>query len=326
MRIGFDEEAANFTRWMQDRCGGNTGGQIQQMYTIDGDKEMAEEILDHLEGYKGSAPVRIGNAAYDQLQLDIYGELMDAAYLHNKYGTMISYDLWKNLAGMVDWVCENWHRKDEGIWEPRSGPVNNVYSKVMCWVALDRALRIAMKRSFPADIERWRKCRDTIYNEILEKGYNPEKQAFVQSYENPALDAANLIMPLVYFMSPADPRMINTLEAIKKPPSEGGLATSGLVYRYNNDDTKDGLSGEEGTFNICSFWLIEALTRAGRKDKAKLEEARLLFDKILGYSNHLGLFAEQTGPCGEALGNFPQAFTHIALISAAYNLNRQLGD
>ena len=325
MRIGFREEAARFMEWVLDRCR-QTGadGSLQLMYGIDGRRETPEAVLDHFEGYKGSGPVRIGNAAHEQLQLDIYGELMDSVYLYNKYGTPISHELWVKLSKMVDWVCNHWHRKDQGIWEVRSGPQHHVYSKLMCWVAVDRGLRLAEKRSFPADRERWLACRDEIYTEVLEKGWNRQRNAFVQAYGSEALDAANLIMPLVFFMSPTDPKMLSTLEAIKASVRQGGLASGGLVYRYNMDETWDGLEGREGTFNICSFWLIEALTRAGRVDRRYLDEARLMFERMLGHCNHLGLFAEQIGACGEALGNFPQAFTHIALISAAHNLDRSL--
>ena len=179
--------------------------------------------------------------------------------------------------------------------------------------------------SFPADRDRWINTRDRIYEEILEKGWSKKRQAFVQYYGSETLDASNLIMPLVFFMSPIDPRMLKTLDAINRSPSKGGLVSNSLVYRYNASETADGLDGDEGTFNLCTFWLVEALTRAGRTDPARLDEARLIFEKMLGYANHLGLYAEETGQSGEALGNFPQAFTHLALISAAFNLDRALG-
>jgi GH15 family glucan-1,4-alpha-glucosidase len=295
------------------------------MYGIDGRHDLTEETLDHLEGYRGSRPVRIGNGAYGQLQLDIYGELMDAVYLYNKYGAPISYDFWVHLRRMTNWVADNWQRPDEGVWEVRGGQRHFVYSKLMCWVAIDRALRLADRRSFPADRERWYRVRDQIYEEIMERGWSDSRQAFVQSYGSEALDASNLIMPLVFFMSPTDPRMISTLDAINRSPEKGGLVSNGLVYRYNLDRTGDGLSGDEGTFNICTFWLVEAMTRAGRVERHRLNEARLMFEKMLSYANHLGLYAEETGHSGEGLGNFPQAFTHLALISAAFNLDRALG-
>ena len=259
------------------------------------------------------------------MQLDIYGELMDSVYLYNKYGAPISYDLWTHLRLLINWVCDNWQRPDEGIWEVRGGQEHFVYSKLMCWVAVDRGLRLADKRSFPADRDRWQKVRDTIYEEIMSRGWNIERQAFVQRYGSESLDAANLMMPLVFFLSPTDPRMLKTLDATNQSPERGGLVSNSLVYRYNVAETKDGLKGEEGTFNICTFWLVEAMTRAGRIDRARLEEARLMFEQMLGYANHLGLYAEETGHSGEALGNFPQAFTHLALISAAFNLDRALG-
>ncbi len=326
LRIGFTEEAAAFMHWLEARCHElNPDGSLQLMYGLDGRHRLSEETLDHLEGYRGSRPVRIGNGAYDQLQLDIYGELLDSVYLFNKYGNPISYDLWTHLRRMINWVCDNWHRTDEGIWEVRGGRQHFVYSKLMCWVALDRGLRLADKRSFPADRERWLKIRDAIYEEIMEKGWDPKQKAFVQRYGSHTLDAANLMMSLVFFVSPTDPRMLRTLDAVNRPPEEGGLVSNGLVYRYNLGEITDGLDGEEGTFNICTFWLVEAMTRAGQTDKHRLEEARLVFEQMLGYANHVGLFAEETGHHGEALGNFPQAFTHLALISAAFNLNRALG-
>lgn len=326
MRIGFTAEAAKFMHWLEARCHElNPDGSLQVMYGIDGRHTLIEETLAHLEGYRGSRPVRIGNGAYNQLQLDIYGELMDSVYLYNKYGSPISYDLWVHLRRLINWVCDNWQRKDEGIWEVRGGRQHFVYSKLMCWVAVDRGLRLADKRSFPADRDRWLAVRDQIYEDIMAKGWNAKHQAFVQYYGSDSLDAANLIMPLVFFLSPTDPRMLKTLDAVDRSPDRGGLVSNSLVYRYNVIETVDGLSGEEGTFNICTFWLVEALTRAGRADRVRLEEARLMFEQMLGYANHLGLYAEETGHSGEALGNFPQAFTHLALISAAFNLDRALG-
>ena len=326
MRIGFTDAATQFMNWLDARCHElEPDGSLQIMYGIDGRHTLTEETLDHLEGYRGSRPVRIGNAAYGQLQLDISGELMDSVYLFNKYGTPISYDLWRHLRRLVNWVCDNWQRKDEGIWEVRGGQQHFVYSKLMCWVAVDRGLRLADKRSFPADRERWIKVRDAIYEEIMDRGWNPQRQAFVQHYDSESLDAANLMMPLVLFLSPTDPRNLKNLRATLLPPERGGLVSNSLVYRYNLRETVDGVKGEEGTFNLCTFWLVEALTRAGKADPLLLDRARLMFEEMLGYANHLGLYAEETGPSGEALGNFPQAFTHLALISAAFNLDRALG-
>jgi GH15 family glucan-1,4-alpha-glucosidase len=326
IRVGFTDEAARFGQYLRDRIQEpEEDGSLQIMYGIDGRHELVEETLDHLEGYKGSSPVRIGNGAYNQLQLDIYGELMDAAYLFDKYGTQVAYDGWMWLRRMVDWICDNWQRKDEGIWEVRGPQQHFVYSKLMCWVALDRAVRLADKRSLPADRQRWLATRDQIYEQIFEEGWNEERGAFVQHYGSDSLDASNLIMPLVFFISPNDPRMLGTIDTTLRSPDEGGLVENNLVYRYNVYETDDGLEGEEGSFNMCTFWLVEALARAGRRDPARLRKARLMFEEMLGYANHLGLYAEETGPQGEALGNFPQAFTHLSLISAAFNLDRALG-
>jgi GH15 family glucan-1,4-alpha-glucosidase len=327
LRIGFTEEAARFMDWLKDRwqdTDDDGAGPLQLMYAIDGRSELTEQTLDHLEGYRGSAPVRIGNGAYRQLQLDIYGELLDAVYLHNKYVAPIGYDSWIRLRRLVDWLCNNWQKPDEGIWEVRGGARHFVYSKFMSWVALDRSLRLADKRSFPADRARWLKVRDEIYEEVMTRGWNADRKAFVQSYGSDALDSSTLLMPLVFFMAPNDPRMLKTIDAIRRSVAAGGLAADGLVYRYNPGAALDDLGGQEGTFNLCSFWLVEALTRAGHTDRQRLDDARLMFEQVLGYANHLGLYSEQTGASGEALGNFPQAFTHLALISAAFNLDRAL--
>lgn len=327
LRIGLTNEAARFMDWIEARCHEmDPNGSLQIMYGVDGRHVLTEEVLDHLEGYKGSGPVRIGNAAYGQLQLDTYGELMDSVYLYNKYGSPISSELWFDLRRLINWISENWTREDEGIWETRGGRQHFVYSKLMSWVALDRGLRLADKRSFPAERDRWLTVRDQIYEDIMTKGWCPARQAFVQHYGSQALDASNLMMPLVFFLAPSDPKMLKTLDAICKPPNEGGLVSNNLVYRYNLKESRDGLTGDEGTFNICTFWLVEALTRAGREDKMRLEQARLIFERMLGYANHVGLYSEETGASGEALGNFPQAFTHLALISAAYNLDRTLDE
>jgi GH15 family glucan-1,4-alpha-glucosidase len=315
LRIGLTEEAARFMDWIDARC---------HEPNPDGRHVLTEEPLDHLEGYKGSRPVRIGNDAYDQLQLDIYGELMDSVYLYNKYGSPISSELWSELRRLINWISDNWRREDEGIWETRAGRRHFVYSKLMSWVAVDRGLRLADKRSFPADRDKWLKVRDQIYEEIMAMGWSPTRQAFVQYYGSEALDASNLMMPLVFFLAPSDPKMLKTIDSINRPPERGGLVANSLVYRYNRKEVSDGLEGVEGTFNLCTFWLVEALTRAGRLDRTRLDEARLIFERMLGYANHVGLYAEELGPSGEALGNFPQAFTHMALISAAYNLDRTL--
>jgi GH15 family glucan-1,4-alpha-glucosidase len=325
LRIGFTEEADGFMAWLEARVREiDADGSLQIVYGIDGRHHLTECTLDHLDGYRSSRPVRIGNGAYNQLQLDIYGELLDSLYLYNKYVMPIGFDVWTRIRKRLNWLCDNWQQPDEGIWESRGGRRHFVYSRLMCWVAMDRGLRLAEKRSFPADRARWLQVRDQIYEEVMAKGWSAKRQAFVQHYDSESLDASNLIMPLVFFLSPNDPRMLKTLDAINRSPRHGGLVSDGLVYRYDSETGEDGLHGKEGTFNMCTFWLVEALTRAGRVDRTRLREARLLFERMLGYDNHVGLYSEEIGTSGEALGNFPQAFTHVALISAAFNLDRAL--
>jgi GH15 family glucan-1,4-alpha-glucosidase len=327
LRIGFREEAAAFMGWIEDYASKHVNPKAPGavVFTIEGDTQLPEQTLEHWEGYRGSRPVCIGNAAVSQFQGDIYGELMDAFYLSNKYVSPTSYDVWVKVRNRLEWICENWHLPDAGIWEMRNRQEHFVYSKVMNWVALDRGIRLAEKRALPADRTKWARERDRIYEEVMTQGWNEKRKAFTQFYGSGDLDASLLIMPLVFFMAPTDPRMISTINAILKNPRDGGLVSDSLVYRYPPQPRIDGLPGEEGTFNMCSFWLVEALTRAGLADAEKLDQARLLFERVLGYANHLGLYSEQTGPQGEALGNFPQAFTHLALISAAFNLDRMLG-
>ncbi|MGC2360666.1 MAG: glycoside hydrolase family 15 protein [Thermoplasmata archaeon] len=317
LRLGYIDEVRAFMDWLLARTSDlEPDGSLRPVYRIRGGHDLPEEVLDHLEGYLGSRPVRIGNAAVDQLQLEIYGALLDAVYLYNKHGVPISHDLWTSLRRILDWLTENWQRPDRGIWEVRGKPRQFVYSNMMCWVAFDRAIRIAEKRGFPADLENWRATRDEIYERIMRKGWDKKRGSFVQCYGGSALDASALLMPLVFFVSAKDPRMTATIEAIRAE-----LVSDSLVRRYSLDETSDGLPGREGTFSLCSFWLVEALTRAGR-----LDEARLMFEKVLGYASRLGLYAEELGPAGESLGNFPQAFTHLALISAAVNLDKALGE
>jgi GH15 family glucan-1,4-alpha-glucosidase len=259
--------------------------------------------------------VRIGNAAYGHLQLDIYGELMDAIYLYDKYGEPISYDLWRNVARFIDWVSRHWREPDESIWEVRGGKQEFLYSRVLCWAAIDRAIRLAQKRSFPAPVVRWHDVRDEIHEDIFTNFWDTKRRVFTQSKNSRALDASALLMPLIRFISPTDPRWVTTLRAIEQE-----LVSDSLVYRYRlGDGFSDGLAGDEGTFNMCSFWYVECLSRLG-----DLEKARYYFEKMLGYANHLGLYGEQLGHRGEHLGNFPQAFTHLALISAAFDLDRRL--
>lgn len=314
--IGFDEEAHSFMDWLRERCSQDNDGLLQPLYGIDGRTEIVEEELTHLSGYMNSSPVRLGNDAFRQTQLDLYGAVLDAAYLYNKHGMPLDYDLWQNIRKIIDWLSENWRTPDEGIWEVRGGKRQFVSSKLMSWVALERAGRISRQRGLPAGDGGWVAERDAVYEEVMEKGWNPEKQSFVQYYGSDALDASLLLMPLMKFVGPTDPRWLATLDRIEKE-----LTYDTLVDRYKTEEAADdGLEGEEGSFSICSFWLVECLTQAGR-----LDDARLALEKMFSYANHLGLYAEEIGHSGEALGNFPQAFTHLSLISAAVHLDRALG-
>lgn len=314
MRLGFVEEAQSFTGWLRGRLHDDAEhGPLQVMYRMDGGQELAEEILENFKGYADSRPVRIGNAASGQLQLDIYGELMDAVYLSNKYGDSISSDGWKGLVRMLDWLEKNWNRADEGIWEVRGGRKHFLHSRLMCWVAFDRAIRLGQKRSLTAPYAQWMEARDAIHDDIFANFWDEKLQSFVQYQGSGSVDASALLMPLMRFISPVDPRWLSTMNAIEKT-----LTEDSLVYRYDTaGDPIDGLQGREGSFTACSFWFIECLARGHQ-----VERARLLFDKMLGYANHLGLYSEQLGSSGQHLGNFPQAFTHLALISAATWLDR----
>ncbi|SHN09386.1 glycoside hydrolase family 15 protein [Actinacidiphila paucisporea] len=337
LRLGFTDEAQGFIKWLTAclrRTDGNEYGPLRVLYSIDGRARLPEHVLDHFEGYRGSRPVRVGNDATDQLQLDIYGELIDSIYLFNKYSVGISHDSWMDLCFITDWLLDNWDRPDEGIWETRAGRQNHTYSRLMCWVAVERMTRMARQRGLPGDLVRWDLARDRIYREIIEHGWNEDAGTFVQRLDGrprppgaegagqpeqsgrprPVVDAALLLMPMVKFLSPADPRYRSTMDAIEEQ-----LVMDSLVYRYDPTMSPDGLAGAEGTFSICSFWWVEALTRSGQ-----IEKARLALEKTFTYANHLGLYAEQIGVTGEHLGNFPQAFTHLALISAAFNLDRAL--
>jgi GH15 family glucan-1,4-alpha-glucosidase len=314
LRLGYYEEVGRFMEWLQERASENQDtGPLQVMYRVDGSSELQETILDHLSGYAGAGPVRVGNRASDQLQLDIYGELIDSIYLYNKYAEPISYDLWTSLTRMAYWICDNWRRPDHSIWEVRRDPQQFTYSKMQCWVALDRMLRIALKRNLPLDLHRVRVESQNIYETIMREGWRDG--SFTQVLGGDGIDATNLLFPLMMFVSPRDARMKSTLERVLKD-----LVSDSLVYRYHNAlAVNDGLPGEEGTFSVCTFWLVEVLSRSGR-----LNEARFIFEKMLTYANHLGLYGEEVGPTGEALGNFPQAFTHLGLISAAIDLDKQL--
>jgi GH15 family glucan-1,4-alpha-glucosidase len=318
LRLGFAEEAGAFMQWLEGRVhhvASRESGPLQVAYGIDGREDLSEHELSHLEGYMGSAPVRIGNGAATQLQLDIYGELMDSIYLCNKNGLPIYHDGWMDVTRSLEWLIDHWDQPDEGIWETRGGRRDFTYSRLMSWVAVERAIRIARQRGLPGDIARWTAVRDRIYDQIMQRGWHAGRRAFVQHYDADVLDASLLLMPLCKFIAPTDPRWLSTLDAITAE-----LVSDSLVYRYDVDASPDGLAGDEATFSLCSFWWVEALARAGR-----LDEARLAFEKMLTYANHVGLYAEEIGATGEQLGNFPQSFTHLALISAAYNLDRGLG-
>jgi GH15 family glucan-1,4-alpha-glucosidase len=316
IRLGFVEEAEAFIDWLKGRLSDDAErGPLQVMYGVDGRKKLDEITLDQLGGYENSAPVRIGNAAYQQLQLDIYGEMMDSVYLANKYGNAVTYAGWLDVQRILVWLGKNWQRPDEGIWEVRGGAREFLHSRFMCWVAFDRAIRLAQKRSLSAPLQDWLNTRDAIRDDIFTNFWNEELQSFVQSKGSKDLDASVLLMPLMRFISPVDPLWLSTLRAI-----EGRLVEDTLVHRYEAERTHvDGMPGGEGSFTACSFWYIECLARAGQ-----LEKAQLLFEKLLGYANHLGLYSEQLGSNGQHLGNFPQAFTHLALISAATYLDRVL--
>jgi GH15 family glucan-1,4-alpha-glucosidase len=315
--LGYLDEAAAFGGWLRDRAqeqAGSGSGPLKIMYRVDGTSDLTEESLDHWEGWRGSRPVRIGNGAADQLQLDIYGEAADAIFLADASGIETAVQGWTALTHIIDWLCEHWDQPDEGIWETRGGQRNFTYGRLQAWIAMDRAIRLATRRGRPANIARWMTERDAIYQQIMDRGWNAKLGAFTQHYDTEVLDSSLLLMPLQGFISPRDPMWLSTLRAMDRE-----LVSDSLVYRYNPAASPDGLRGDEGTFTLCTFWYVDALARAGR-----LEEARLTFEKMFTYANHLGLYSEEIGSTGEQLGNFPQAFSHLSLISAAINLDRQL--
>lgn len=315
--LGYTEEAEAFVAWIMDRIKESVGtgsGPLKIMYRVDGSSDLVEESLEHFAGYRGSTPVRIGNGAADQLQLDIYGEAMDSIHLADTHGLELPHVGWTQVRDLLDWVCDNWDSPEEGIWETRGGRKNFTYGRFMCWVALDRGIRLAQSHGRPAPIVRWMQARDAIYEQVMAKGWSDERQAFVQHDDTEVLDASLLLMPLMGFIAPRDPMWLSTLEAMDEE-----LVSDSLVYRYDPSASPDGLQGSEGTFTLCSFWYVDALARSGR-----LDDAQLVFEKMLTYSNHLGLYAEEIGLTGEQLGNFPQAFSHLSLINAAVNLDYQL--
>ncbi len=315
--LGYVDEAGAFVDWLSDRVqeqAGGDSGPLKIMYRVDGSSGLDEETLPHLDGYRSSRPVRIGNGASDQLQLDIYGEAMECIHYAHRHGVDISHHTWTRLAAIHDWLADNWDRPDEGIWETRGGQQHFVYGRINSWAAFDRAVRLAVERGRPADVGRWTQQRDLIYQQVMERGWSKERGAFVQYYGGQTLDASLLRMVQVGLVSPSDPMWLSTLDAM-----DDELVSDSLVYRYNPEASPDGLRGSEGTFSLCTFWFVEALARSGR-----LDEALLTFEKMFTYANHLGLYAEEIGLTGEQLGNFPQAFTHLALINAALRLNQRL--
>lgn len=310
LRLGYREEAEGFIDWIQQQC----MEELQLMYGIDGETELTEVDLEHLDGYENSRPVRIGNGAYDQKQMDIYGELIDTIYLYDQAGGSITNEFWRSISGLVEYVIKHWKDEDHGIWEVRSGKQRFLHSAVCCWVAIDRAMKIAVARSLPHPRAEWRKVRDEIHAEIFDNFWNEELQAYSQFKGSNTVDASALLMPLLRFVSSKEPRWLKTFEAIEKK-----LTADVLVFRYKNEDeSADGLEGEEASFTICSFWYAECLARIGR-----IDEATVVMQKLLGYGNHLGLFSEEIGIHGEQLGNFPQAFSHLSLISAAFQIDKK---
>ena len=317
LELGFVEEATAFVHWLADRLQereGTEGEPLQTMYRIDGNPDLPEETLDHFEGYRGSAPVRIGNGAADQLQLDIYGEAVYALSQGAEIAQQAGSKGWNTLARTLDWFAGAWDRPDEGIWETRGGRQEFTYSRVMSWLAFDHGLQLAERFRRPADLERWRKARDAVFAQVMERGWSEKERAFVQHYDGDVLDASLLLMPMVGFIAPRDQAWLSTLDAMDRK-----LVSDSLVYRYDPAASPDGLRGSEGTFSLCTFLYVDALARAGR-----VSQARYTFEKMQTYANHVGLFAEEVGPSGEQLGNFPQAFTHLSLIMAALTLDKAL--
>ncbi|MGB6456932.1 MAG: glycoside hydrolase family 15 protein [Streptosporangiaceae bacterium] len=316
--LGYLEEAAKFGIWLRDRITDSAGrdgtGPVKIMYRVDGSSDLTEETLDHFEGWRGSQPVRIGNGAADQLQLDIYGEAMDAIYAGDQFGLPIAHQGWLSLTKVMDWVADNWDQPDEGVWETRGGRKDFTYGRFQCWVALDRAIKLAERHGRPANVAKWAAERDRLYNQVMSRGWNDKVKAFTQHYSTEVLDSSLLLMPAEGFVSPVDPMWLSTLDAMDRE-----LVSDSLVYRYNPAASPDGLHGNEGTFSLCTFLYVDALAQAGR-----LDDAILVFEKMFTYGNHLGMFSEEIDSTGGQLGNFPQAFTHLSLINAAITLNREL--
>ena len=316
LRLGFLAESVGFALWLRDRVAERTddSDRLKIMYRVDGSTDLKEESLEGWAGYRGSRPVRIGNDASEQLQLDIYGEAMDSLFLADRAGLPIGDRGWREIRGMLDWLTTHWDQPDEGIWETRGGRKQFTYGRLMSWVAFDRGIRLATSHGRPADLGRWTAARDEIYEQILERGWSSRRRAFVQHFDDEVLDSALLRMPAVGFVTPYDPLWTSTLRAM-----EDELVADSLVYRYDAAASPDGLAGSEGTFSLCSFLYVDALARSGR-----LGDARFAFEKMLTYASPLGLYSEEIDATGEQIGNYPQAFTHLALIEAAVTLDQAL--
>lgn len=311
LQLGFFDEAQHFLDWVKEQ---STHKELQLMFSIDGNTDLHEVCLEHLEGYKNSKPVRVGNAAHKQTQLDIYGELLETIYIFVKHGGNITYEYWKIIEQYIDVVIENWPEPDHSIWEVRGEKREFLFTRMMCWVALDRAIKVGNIFSFPYDFIKWTELRNAIFKDLHENFWSHKVHSFVQSKNSENLDASALLMPILNVISPQSERCMEMMKAIDEK-----LRSDVLVYRYREtNDEVDGLKGREGTFTICSFWFVECLALCGEVERAKEN-----FEKMLGYSNHLGLYSEEIGMKGEHLGNFPQAFTHLALISAAVEISHR---
>jgi GH15 family glucan-1,4-alpha-glucosidase len=309
--LGFDAEANDFFYFVSEAAA-QGDDDLQIMYGIGGEKELEEEVLDHLSGYEGARPVRIGNGAYKQSQHDVWGAVLDSVYLHTRSRDLLPESVWPTLKKQVEAALENWRKPDSGIWEVRGDPKHFTSSKLMCWVAADRGARLARLRDDDELAERWDAGAKEIHEDICENGVD-KRGVFTQHYETEALDASVLLMPLVRFLPPSDERIKKTVLAIADE-----LTEDGLVLRYRVEETDDGLSGEEGTFAICSFWLVSALAEIDEHRRA-----RELCERMLSYASPLYLYAEEIDPgTGRHLGNFPQAFTHLALINAVMHVIR----
>ena len=310
------DEAEEFVSFMTSSAGGRAGeGSLQIMYGIGGEHDLSERELPHLRGWRQSRPVRVGNGAWDQVQLDVYGELLNSLWLYREKLGDLHPEIQAFVADLADTAARRWTETDSGMWEMRGEPRHHLSSKVLCWTALDRAVKLAPQLGSYAKTEQWEEVRDEIRGAILERGWSDKKQAFAQSFDSDELDAAQLLMPILGFLPATDKRMRSTIEAIANE-----LTEDGLVLRYRNDEglNADGLTGEEGTFVICSFWLVSCLAKAGELDRAEG-----LFEQLAGYANDLGLLAEEIDTAnGEQLGNFPQAFSHIGLITAAWEIDK----